>query len=51
MKVVQLQMAENATDFTRLNELAAEERRLTAELEHLMERWTYLEEIAESQDN
>lgn len=51
LKVVQLQMAENATDFTRLNELAAEERRLTAELEHLMERWTYLEEIAESQDN
>ena len=51
LKVVQLQMAENATDFTRLNELAAEERRLTAELEHLMERWAYLEEIAESQDN
>ncbi|MBQ1417274.1 MAG: ABC-F family ATP-binding cassette domain-containing protein [Selenomonas sp.] len=51
LKVVQLQMAENATDFTRLNELAVEERRLTAELEHLMERWTYLEEIAESQDN
>ena len=51
LKVVQLQMAENATDFTRLNELAAEEKRLTAELEQLMERWTYLEEIAEEQNS
>ncbi len=51
LKVVQLQMAENATDFTRLSELTAEEKRLTAELEQLMERWTYLEEIAEEQES
>ena len=49
LKVVQLQMAENATDFGRLNELAKEEERLNAELEHLMERWEYLESIAEDQ--
>ena len=51
LKVVQLQMAENATDFGRLNELAKEEARLTAEVEHLMERWEYLEEIAGQMDN
>ena len=51
LKVVQLQMAENATDFGRLNELAKEEARLTAEVEHLMERWEYLEEIASQMDN
>ena len=51
LKVVQLQMAENATDFGRLNELAKEEERLTAEVEHLMERWEYLEEIASQMDN
>lgn len=49
LKVVQLQMAENATDFGRLNELAKEESRLSAELEHLLERWEYLEEIAAEQ--
>ena len=48
---MQLQMAENATDFGRLNELAKEEARLTAEVEHLMERWEYLEEIASQMDN
>ena len=49
LKVVQLQMAENATNFGKLNELAKEETRLNAELEHLMERWEYLEAIAEEQ--
>ena len=47
---MQLQMAENATDFGRLNELAKEEARLTAEVEQLMERWEYLEEIALEQE-
>jgi len=50
LKVVRLQMAENATDFTKLNELAKEEQRLTAEVEHLMDRWAYLEEIAANQE-
>ena len=49
LKVVQLQMAENATNFGKLNELAKEETRLSAELEQLMERWEYLEAIAEEQ--
>ncbi|SFT72689.1 ATP-binding cassette, subfamily F, uup [Selenomonas sp. GACV-9] len=49
LKVVQLQMAQNAADYGRLNELSKEESRLQAELEQLMERWAYLEEIAENQ--
>jgi len=42
-------MAQNAADYGRLNELSKEEARLQEELEHLMERWAYLEEIAEEQ--
>ena len=49
LKVTQLQMAQNAADYGRLNELSKEEARLQEELEHLMERWAYLEEIAEEQ--
>ena len=49
LKVVQLQMEQHAADYGRLNELSKEEGRLQAELEHLMERWAYLEEIAENQ--
>ena len=47
---MQLQMAEQVSDYGRLNELSQEERRLSAELEQLMERWTYLEGIAEEQE-
>ena len=49
LKVIQLQMEQHAADYGRLNELSKEENRLQAELEHLMERWAYLEEIAEKQ--
>ena len=49
LKVTRQQMADCAADYTRLNELAADETRLAAELDHLMERWAYLEEIAEEQ--
>ena len=49
LKVVQLQMEQNAANYGKLNELSKEESRLQAELEHLMERWAYLEEIAEKQ--
>ncbi len=48
LRVVQQQMAANAADYTRLGELTQEESRLTQELEQLMERWTYLEGIAET---
>lgn len=51
MKAVQLQMAECATNYTRLNELTAEEKRLEEKIETLMERWAYLEEIAQNQKN
>ena len=49
LRVVRLQMAECAADYGRLNELSQEEERLSSQLEHLMERWSYLEEIAEEQ--
>ena len=48
LKVVQRQMALHAADYSRLAELTREEARLTAELDALMERWTYLEGIAET---
>ena len=51
LKVVRLEMQQNASDYTRLAELGREETRLAAELDHLMERWAYLEEIAEQQDS
>ena len=49
LKVTQLQMAQNAADYGKLNELSKEEARLQQELEQLMERWAYLEEIVEEQ--
>ena len=49
LKVTQLQMAQNAADYGKLSELSKEEARLQQELEQLMERWAYLEEIAEEQ--
>ncbi len=48
LKVVQLQMAQNASDYGKLNELTKEETRLQEKLDNLMERWAYLEEIAEN---
>ena len=45
-----IRKAEQVSDYGRLNELSQEERRLSAELEQLMERWTYLEGIAEEQE-
>lgn len=50
LKVVELQMTQNAADYGRLADLTREQERLQAELEHLMERWAYLEEIAEAQN-
>ncbi|MCH5213009.1 MAG: ABC-F family ATP-binding cassette domain-containing protein [Oscillospiraceae bacterium] len=41
------EMAQNATDFTRLNELANEKTELEAQLEEKTERWVYLNEKAE----
>ncbi|WP_278847925.1 ABC-F family ATP-binding cassette domain-containing protein [Megamonas hypermegale] len=47
LKVVQLQMTQNASDYGKLNELTKEETRLQEKLDYLMERWAYLEEIVE----
>ena len=41
------EMAANATNSKRLSELAAELEQTEADLEHKMERWEYLEELAE----
>ena len=49
LKVIQLQMAQNATDYDKLRELTNEEQRCSQELEQLMERWVYLEEKAMEQ--
>ena len=40
------EMAANATNSKRLSELAAEREQTEADLEHKMERWEYLEELA-----
>ena len=41
------EMAANATNSKRLSELAAEREQTEADLEHKMEHWEYLEELAE----
>ncbi len=40
-------MQQNASDYGKLADLTKDQQRLQAELDHLMERWAYLEEIAE----
>ena len=47
LKVTRLQMEQNAADYGKLSELSKEEARLSEKLDALMERWAYLEEIAE----
>lgn len=49
LRVVRLQMEQCASDYGRLSELSREEERLAARLDQLMDRWAYLEEIAEHQ--
>ncbi|MBQ9009103.1 MAG: ABC-F family ATP-binding cassette domain-containing protein [Clostridia bacterium] len=41
------EMAENASDYVRLTELAAEKEKVAAELEAAEERWLYLTDLAE----
>ena len=48
LKVVQLQMSQNASDYGKLNELTQEETALQERLDYLMDRWAYLEELAEN---
>ncbi|WP_462416375.1 ABC-F family ATP-binding cassette domain-containing protein [Eubacterium ramulus] len=47
LKSLDAEMAANATNSKRLSELAAEREQTEADLEHKMERWEYLEELAE----
>jgi len=46
LKVVEMQMAQYATDYEQIRELTVEQQRLSGELEKLMDRWAYLEEKA-----
>ena len=48
LRATELLMQQNAADYSKLAELSKEQQRLQAELDHLMERWAYLEEVAES---
>lgn len=48
------QIAESVSDYLRLQELDAEKQQLSAELDGKMERWVYLNDLAEriaAQDN
>ena len=47
LESLDVEMAANATNSKRLSELAAEREQTEADLEHKMERWEYLEELAE----
>ena len=47
MKELDEQVLANATDFVRLRELEEEKQKVSALLEEKMERWMYLEELAE----
>ena len=51
LKATELLMQQNASDYGKLADLTKDQQRLQAELDHLMERWAYLEEIAEQQDS
>ncbi|NLZ81380.1 MAG: ABC-F family ATP-binding cassette domain-containing protein [Clostridiales bacterium] len=44
---VEVQITESATNYSKLNELIAEKEKLTAELDEKMERWVYLNDLAQ----
>ena len=48
LKATELLMQQNASDYGKLADLTKDQQRLQEELDHLMERWAYLEEVAES---
>ena len=47
IEALDAQIAENSSDYLRLEELMAEKARLETEHEEKMERWVYLNELAE----
>lgn len=47
MEQLEQDIAGAATDFVRLNELTAQKSEIEAALEQKMDRWMYLEELAE----
>ena len=50
LRATVLLMQQNAADYGKLAELSKEQQRLQAELDHLMERWAYLEDIVEKEN-
>ena len=49
LKMLHLQMAQNATDYDMLRELTEQEQSVSQELDKLMDRWAYLEEKAQEE--
>lgn len=47
LKQIENEMSENATNSAKLTELTAEQEELQQQLDHKMERWMYLNELAE----
>ena len=47
VRLLEQDIAGAATDFVRLNELTAQKSEIEAALEQKMDRWMYLEELAE----
>ncbi|MGN0429608.1 MAG: ABC-F family ATP-binding cassette domain-containing protein [Acetatifactor sp.] len=47
LEQIEMDMGRNAKDFVKLNELLREKEELTAKLEERMNRWMYLEDLAE----
>ena len=44
---METQIEKSATDYEKLKDLMEEKERLTKELDHKMERWVYLNDLAE----
>ncbi|GGF91823.1 ABC-F family ATP-binding cassette domain-containing protein [Paenibacillus aceti] len=51
LTAIATEMEQAASDAVRLQELMQEQQTVEAELEHLIERWTYLNELAEKIEN
>ena len=47
IKSIEIQMEQHATDYVKLQELMEEKHRTEVQLEEKMERWIYLNDLAE----
>lgn len=49
LEEVAVELAKTGSDFTKAQELMKQEKELNERLEYLIERWSYLAEIAEQE--